>query len=178
MVGWHHWLNGHEFGWTLGAGDGQGGLACCSSWDRKESDTTQQLNWTGILMIYINVTFEFRKGRWFFRPQITGICHHRCHHHHHHPPFTENLPRRYSGKESACHCRRYKSHGLDTWVRKIPWRRKWQSAPIYWPGKFQRQRSRAGYSPRGHKEWDTTEHACTIKGKTVRSCLASIPSMR
>ena len=86
------------------------------------------------------MTFEFRKGRWFFRPQITGICHHRCHHHHHHPPFTENLPRRYSGKESACHCRRYKSHGLDTWVRKIPWRRKWQSAPIYWPGKFQRQR--------------------------------------
>ena len=32
MVGWHHWLNGHVFGWTLGVGDGQGGLACCSSW--------------------------------------------------------------------------------------------------------------------------------------------------
>ena len=32
MVGWHHQLNGHEFGWTLGVGDGQGGLACCSSW--------------------------------------------------------------------------------------------------------------------------------------------------
>ena len=35
MVGWHHWLNGHEFGWTLGVGDGQGGLACCSPWGRK-----------------------------------------------------------------------------------------------------------------------------------------------
>ena len=46
MVGWHHWLNGHEFGWTLGIGDGQGGLACCCSWDRKESDTTEWLNWT------------------------------------------------------------------------------------------------------------------------------------
>ena len=35
MVGWHHWLNGHEFGWTLGAADGQGGLASCSSWGHK-----------------------------------------------------------------------------------------------------------------------------------------------
>ena len=46
MVGWHHRLNGHEFGWTLGVGDGQGGLACCSSWGRKELDTTERLNWT------------------------------------------------------------------------------------------------------------------------------------
>ena len=46
MVGMHHWLNGHGFGWTLGVGDGQGGLACCSSWGHKESDTTEQLNWT------------------------------------------------------------------------------------------------------------------------------------
>ena len=46
MVGWHHWLNGHVFGWTLGVGDGQGGLACCGSWGRKESDTTERLNWT------------------------------------------------------------------------------------------------------------------------------------
>ena len=44
MIGWHHQLNGHEFGWTLGAGDGQGGLACCGTWGRKESDTTEQLN--------------------------------------------------------------------------------------------------------------------------------------
>ena len=47
MVVWHHRLNGHEFGWTPGVGDGQGGLACCSPWGRKESDTTEQLNWTG-----------------------------------------------------------------------------------------------------------------------------------
>ena len=46
MVGWHHWLNGHGFGWTLGVGDGQGGLACCGSWGRKESDTTERLNST------------------------------------------------------------------------------------------------------------------------------------
>ena len=46
MVGWHHQLNGHGFGWTLGVGDGQGGLACCGSWGCKESDTTEWLNWT------------------------------------------------------------------------------------------------------------------------------------
>ena len=46
MVGWHHWLNGHEFEWTLGVGDEQGGLACCSPWGRKELDMTEWLNWT------------------------------------------------------------------------------------------------------------------------------------
>ena len=46
MVGWHHWLNGHEFKQALGVGDGQGSLACCSPWGHKESDTTEWLNWT------------------------------------------------------------------------------------------------------------------------------------
>ena len=46
MVGWHHQLDGHGFGWTAGVGDGQGGLACCGSWGRKELDTTERLNWT------------------------------------------------------------------------------------------------------------------------------------
>ena len=45
VVGWHHRLHGHGFGWTLGVGDGQGGLAYCGSWGRKESDTTERLNW-------------------------------------------------------------------------------------------------------------------------------------
>ena len=46
MAGWHHQLDGHEFEWTLGVGDGQGGLACCDSWGCKESDTTELLNST------------------------------------------------------------------------------------------------------------------------------------
>ena len=46
MAGWHHRLEGPEFEWTLGVGDGQGGLVCCDSWDRKELDTTEWLNWT------------------------------------------------------------------------------------------------------------------------------------
>ena len=46
MAGWHHWLDGRESEWTPGVGEGQGGLACCDSWGRKELDTTEQLNWT------------------------------------------------------------------------------------------------------------------------------------
>ena len=46
IVGWHHRLDGHEFEQALGAGDGQGSLACCSPWGHKESDTTEWLNWT------------------------------------------------------------------------------------------------------------------------------------
>ena len=53
IVGWNHQLNGHGFGWTLGFGDGQGGLApCCGSWGRQELDTTKQLNWTELMIIY------------------------------------------------------------------------------------------------------------------------------
>ena len=46
MAGWHHWLDGRESEWTPGVGDGQGGVVCFSSWGRKESDTTERLNWT------------------------------------------------------------------------------------------------------------------------------------
>ena len=47
MVGWHHQLDGHEFGWALGVSDGQGALVCCDSWECKESDTSKrQLNGT------------------------------------------------------------------------------------------------------------------------------------
>ena len=53
MVGWHHQLNGHEFGQTLGVGDGQGGLACCGSWGRKESDTTERLTLAFIIISYL-----------------------------------------------------------------------------------------------------------------------------
>ena len=50
MAGWHHWLDGRESEWTPGVGDGQGGLACCDSWCRQESDTTERLNWTELNM--------------------------------------------------------------------------------------------------------------------------------
>ena len=48
----HHWLDGHESEWTPGDGDGQGGLACCDSWGRKESDTTERLNWRNVDILF------------------------------------------------------------------------------------------------------------------------------
>ena len=51
MAGWHQWLDGHEFEQAPGVSDGQGSLACCSTWGCKESDMTEWLNWTGNLTI-------------------------------------------------------------------------------------------------------------------------------
>ena len=51
IVGWHHQLNGHEFEQALGVGDGQGSLVCCSPWGCKESDMTEQLNWTDVVSL-------------------------------------------------------------------------------------------------------------------------------
>ena len=58
------------------------------------------------------------------------------------------------GQESDCQCRRCR---FNPWSRKIPWRRKWQPAPVFLPGKSYRQRSLVGYSPQGGKESDMTE---------------------
>ena len=59
MAGWHHWLDGLGSLWTPGVGDGQGGLACCDSWGRQESDTTEQLNW-----IELNAREIVRNSEW------------------------------------------------------------------------------------------------------------------
>ena len=70
MAGWHHWLDGHEFGWTLGVGDGQGGLVCWDSWGHKESDPTERLNWTE-LNIPLYITFSL-----FIYPLMNLGCFH------------------------------------------------------------------------------------------------------
>ena len=58
IVGWHHQLDGHGFVWTLGVGDGQGGLAWCGSRGCKESDTTEQLNWTELARILFSKNLQ------------------------------------------------------------------------------------------------------------------------
>ena len=59
MIGWHHWLNGHEFEQALGVGDGQGGPACCSPWGRKEWDTNERLNWIFHPMFILHPLYSF-----------------------------------------------------------------------------------------------------------------------
>ena len=79
------------------------------------------------------------------------------------------IPWQLGGKESACQCKRSKRPKSDPWVRKIPWRRKWQPTPVFLPGKSHGQRSLAGCSLWGHKESNTTEHiAHTYKVNYIR----------
>ena len=72
MVGWHHQLNGHRFGWTPGVGDGQGGLACCSSWGCKELDTTERLNWTELSTNLLNIQTYSKRENCLFNILETG----------------------------------------------------------------------------------------------------------
>ena len=70
-----------------------------------------------------------------------------------------------SGKESVCQSRRRKICGFEPWVRKIPWRRKWQPSPVFLPGESPGQRSLAGYSPWGRRarhNWATNTHTHII----------------
>ena len=74
MVGWHHRLNGHEFGQAPGDDDGQGGLTCCSPWGRKQSDTTEQLNFTELMRLHGYCrkraeAFELLTASHFFRQE-------------------------------------------------------------------------------------------------------------
>ena len=65
MVGWHHWLNGHEFDQALWVSDGQGGLVCCSPWGHKELDITEWLNWTDTLdYVYLFIYLFFDDSVW------------------------------------------------------------------------------------------------------------------
>ena len=66
MAGWHHWFDGCESEWTPGVGEGQGGLACCDSWGRKESDTTERLIWSETEEIIFKLSLIF----YFFKVNI------------------------------------------------------------------------------------------------------------
>ena len=84
MAGWHHGLDGCESEWTLGDGDGQGGLACCDSWGRKESDRTERLNWTELNWTELSYlirqkdfadVIKVRILRWGDYPWLSGWVH-------------------------------------------------------------------------------------------------------
>ena len=183
MAGWHHWLNGRESEWTPGVGDGQGGLACCSSWGRKESDMTEQLNWTEcfirvslikssshliiiawLVVSLFHLDYEFLKGR---HRNILFIS----------PVSRIGASWWLSSKESTCQCRRHK---FDPWVGNIPWRRKWQLTPVFLLGEYYGQRSVTGYIVHGIfqariLEWVAiffSRRSSRPRDQTLVSCIA------
>ena len=97
----------------------------------------------------LNLVLPFKKKAPFLFQCVYIMYIYSCTHIH----IFYGLPRQLSGKESACQCRR---HGLGPWVGKIPWKKKWQSTPVFFAGKSHGQRSLASYSPWGCKKADMT----------------------
>ena len=168
MAGWHHWCNGHELGQTLGDAEGQGGLACYSPWDHKESNRTGRLNNNNNMILISKLSIPFYKI-------YVSIWHFVCPYLRNQKQFIEftssittlgnilhlvitafGLPRWLSGKESASQWRSLRRHMFEPWLGKIPWRREWQPTPVFLPGESHGQRRLAGYGQWGHKESDTT----------------------
>jgi len=77
--------------------------------------------------------------------------------------YNSRLPRWHSDKESTCQCRRLRRHGFDPCLEMIPWRRKWQSTPVFLPGEHHGQRSLVDCSPGDGKESDITEQSIIAK---------------
>ena len=152
MVGWHHRLNGHGFGWTLGVGDGQGGLACCGSWGRKESDTTEWLNWTELkwthaecilffkkksLVLFFSIMFEMH---WYWCSSSISWF---------------SFPGGANGQEPG-------NAGDIRDVGSVPGLGRSPggghgNTPVVFPEESHRRRSLVGYRPWDHKQPDTTE---------------------
>ena len=142
MVGWHHWLDGHEFEQAPGDGERQGSLEQCSPWGHKESSMTERLNWFSyrisrlinmwprptvalvIIFYKLYTTFQCNPLPWGYLVKDIYIYIMSC---------TWGLF--CSGKESSCQSRRHRRCGFDPWVGKMPWRRKWQPTPVFLPGK-------------------------------------------
>ena len=117
MVGWHHRLNGHGFGWTLGVGDGQGGLVCCGSWGRKESETTEWLNWTELIAIHNCQPRCILIGEWVYKLWSIQTMDYLVVQLVKNPPAIQETP-------------------VQFLVGKTQWRRDRLPTPVFWPGEF------------------------------------------
>ena len=74
MAGWHHWLDGREFEQALGDGEGQGSLACCSSWGHKELDMIEQLNWNELAPSPAFIVCRLFDDGHFNQCEIISLC--------------------------------------------------------------------------------------------------------
>ena len=168
------WVNSGSWWWT-----GRPGVLWFMGSRRVGHDWATELNWTDELHI---PSFSSRFLELFLWIFVRSILKWRAEHclaprflpcsspH----AYLEVLPRWHSGKKSTCQCRRFKRHGFDPWVGKMPWSRKWQPTPLFLPGKSHGQRSLADYSPgrcRVRHDWATEyTHVHIPWGRTVESC--------
>ena len=168
MAGWHHWLDGRESGWTPGVGDGQGGLVCCDSWGRKESDTTERLIWSDNNKGKLKKQFPTWSQNWLppcnickpmdCSPPCSSVSEKAM------APHSSTLAWKIPWMEEPG---RLRSMGLlrvrHNWATSLSlftfthWRRKWQPTPVFLPGESQGQGSLVGCRLWGRTESDTTE---------------------
>ena len=177
MARWHHWLDGRESEWTLGVGDGQGGLACCDSWGHKESDTTERLNWTEEVYELDHkrdpakcslLTYDPELGSqstWVHLSMVPSSCWGcsslasslcilpQCFWLHWSDRMNLYVSWWLRGKAPACNAG---DQGSIPGLGRFLWRRKWQPTLVFLPRQFHGQRSLAGCSPWVCKESDMT----------------------
>ena len=126
MVGWHHWLDGHEFEQALGVDDGQGSLVCCSPWGHKELDMTERLNWTELLKKFIRLHWILVGTHNIFScgmGTLSWVC---------------GIYVPWPGIESR---------PLELGAQSVsPWRRQWHPTPVFLSGKSHGRRSLVGCS--------------------------------
>ena len=169
----------------------------CSPWGHKELYTTKQLHFTHFILYHWRRKWQptpvflpgephgqrslAGHGPWGCRElDTTEVTEHEQTHTHTHT-HTPGLP---SWLRKQTLCLQCKKPSFDPWIRKIPWRRAWLPTPVLLPGESHGQKSLAGYSPRNHKELDTTKqltHTCTyiicsgLKFSYFRKSLGGIP---
>ena len=149
MVGWHHRLDAYEFGWTLGKGEGQGGLVCCSSWGRKESDKTEWLNWTELALINYQCPQENlcsissinrnQRAREKLVQQFLLLCLPEC------KICFISLVWTWLDSTKPCPWGnpRWAGHGGEIWQNVVHWRREWQTTSVFLPWEPYKQYEKA-----------------------------------
>ena len=118
------------------------------------------LQHSGLFMVQLSSLWLEKPSLWLYEALLANwcLCFLICH-----LGLSQGFPDGASGKETTCQWRRHKRCGFDPWVRKIPWRRKWQPTPVFLPGRSHGQSSLVGYSLWCPKESDMTEYSNSNK---------------
>ena len=162
-----------------GKSHGWGSLVGCSPWGRWGSDTTERLHFhfslscigegNGNPLQCPCLENPRDGGAWW--AAVCGVSQSRTRL----KWLSSSSSRWHSDEESICQCRRCRRCSFNLWVKKTPWRKKWQPTQVFLPGKSHEQRSLEGYSARGHIESDMTEQLSTHTHAHVLKIFRAVP---